>query len=133
MKVFLDTNVLVAAFATRGLCSDVLREVMAEHEFVISELVLSELEKALSKKIGLQKHIIDTIVSLLRHYAVNIRIKKKMDLQISDPNDDKILSSAVAAGVDVFVTGDQELLAIEGQIGILITSPRGFWDLLRKR
>ncbi len=27
MKVFLDTNVLVSAIATRGLCADVLREV----------------------------------------------------------------------------------------------------------
>ena len=28
MRVFLDTNVLVAAFATRGLCEDVLRIIM---------------------------------------------------------------------------------------------------------
>ena len=32
MRVFLDTNVQVSAFATRGLCADVLRLVLAEHE-----------------------------------------------------------------------------------------------------
>ena len=31
MKVFLDTNVLASAAATRGLCADVLREVFASH------------------------------------------------------------------------------------------------------
>lgn len=32
MRVFLDTNVLVSAFATRGLSADVFRLVLAEHE-----------------------------------------------------------------------------------------------------
>ena len=35
MRVFLDTNMLVAAFATRGLCEDVLRTTLSEHELVI--------------------------------------------------------------------------------------------------
>jgi hypothetical protein len=35
MKVMLDTNVLASAVATRGLCADVLRAVLAEHELVI--------------------------------------------------------------------------------------------------
>ena len=30
MRLFLDTNVLVAAFATRGLCADLLSAVLAE-------------------------------------------------------------------------------------------------------
>jgi len=29
VRVFLDTNVLVAAFATRGLCADLMRVVLA--------------------------------------------------------------------------------------------------------
>ncbi len=40
MKVFLDTNVLASAAVTRGLCSDVLREVFASHDLFISEQVL---------------------------------------------------------------------------------------------
>jgi len=32
MRVFLDTNVLVAAYATHGLCEDVFRVILAEHE-----------------------------------------------------------------------------------------------------
>jgi hypothetical protein len=36
VRVCLDTNVLVAAFATRGLCADVLRTVIAEHELVLA-------------------------------------------------------------------------------------------------
>ena len=47
MKVFVDTNVLVAAYATRGLCSDLLRLILAQHELVVSQQVLAELERAL--------------------------------------------------------------------------------------
>ncbi|HZL91991.1 MAG TPA: hypothetical protein VFB99_00055 [Vicinamibacterales bacterium] len=36
MKVFLDTNVLVSAFAARGICEDVLRIVLAEHQLVVA-------------------------------------------------------------------------------------------------
>ena len=42
MKVVLDTNVLASAAATRGLCADVLREVLAEHELVICKQVIDE-------------------------------------------------------------------------------------------
>ena len=54
MRVFLDTNVLVAAFATRGLCADVMRVVLAEHQ-VTGDVVLRELRKALARRIKLPR------------------------------------------------------------------------------
>ena len=42
MRVLLDTNVLGAAFATRGLRADVLRTVLAEHAFLVPDTVISE-------------------------------------------------------------------------------------------
>lgn len=44
MRVALDTNVLVSAVATRGLCADVFNLVLAEHHLVVSVTVLSELQ-----------------------------------------------------------------------------------------
>jgi hypothetical protein len=38
LKVFFDTNVLIAAFATRGLCADLVLHVLLEHELVVAEL-----------------------------------------------------------------------------------------------
>jgi len=39
VKVFLDTNILVSGVATRGLCADVIRLVLAEHELITGEVV----------------------------------------------------------------------------------------------
>jgi predicted nucleic acid-binding protein len=37
VRVYLDTNVLMSAVATRGLCADVLHVVVAEHQLVAGE------------------------------------------------------------------------------------------------
>ena len=42
MRVFLDTNVLISAFATRGLGADVVNLVLAEHQLVLGESVLRD-------------------------------------------------------------------------------------------
>ena len=53
MKVFLDTNVLVSAVAARGLCADVLREILVSHNLVITPPLISELKTVLLDKIGI--------------------------------------------------------------------------------
>jgi hypothetical protein len=62
VKVFLGTKVL-SGFATRGLCADVIRLVLAEHEFVTADIVLEELTCALRQKIHLPEHFIDEILA----------------------------------------------------------------------
>ena len=47
MRVFLDTNVLVSAFASRGLCAEVLELVLLDHDLILGRNVLREFEKAL--------------------------------------------------------------------------------------
>ena len=49
MRVFLDTNVPVSAFATREICAAVLRVMLAEHTLVTGEVVLRELGRVLRK------------------------------------------------------------------------------------
>ena len=51
MKIFLDTNVLVSSFITRGLCADLFRIIVAEHELILSDYILTELETVLDQKI----------------------------------------------------------------------------------
>ena len=48
MRVLLDTNVIVSAVTTRGLCADVFRTVLADHELVTCPKVLQEHRLALA-------------------------------------------------------------------------------------
>jgi uncharacterized protein len=65
VKVFLDTNVLVSGFATRGLCADVIRLVLAEHELITADVVLTELKRVLKHKIHLPGEQIQEILAFL--------------------------------------------------------------------
>ena len=131
MRVFLDTNVLVAAFATRGLCADVLRVVLAEHDLLTGEVVLGELRDVLAKRLKLPPSTVADIMALLRAQVVIPKPANPSSLPIRDPDDRWILASAIAGGADVLVTGDQDLLAITAQAPLTILNPRGFWDRVR--
>ena len=131
MRVFLDTNVLVAAFATRGLCADVLRIVLAEHNLIIGEVVLGELRDVLAKRLKLAPSTVADILALLRAQEVVPKPANPSSLSVRDPDDRWILASAVAGGADVLVTGDQDLLAIAAEAPLTILNPRGFWDRVR--
>lgn len=132
MRVFLDTNVLASAAATRGLCADVLREVLTSHELLTSAQVLSDLERVLRTQFGVTKDLIQDFVSLMRQDTVLAQPDSLLaKVKIQDQDDLPILSAAISAGAAVFVTGDKELLDI-GQIeNLAILSPRQFWDKLR--
>lgn len=130
MRVFLDTNVLVAAFATRGLCADVFRLTLAAHEMVVSEQVLTELERTLREKIGLPERELHSVLSLVREEATLAR-EAEATVTVRDPSDTPILAAALASGADVLVTGDRDLLELEQPVRIRIVSPRGFWQLAK--
>ena len=55
MKILLDTDVLVAAFATRGFCLDVLQLVLAEHRLLVGETILDELERILFDRLRMPR------------------------------------------------------------------------------
>lgn len=132
MRVFLDTNVLASAFATRGLCADVLRHVMAEHELLVGEVVLDERRRVLKNKLRLPAALIGDIEELLRDHEVVPKPARAASIKLRDPADRWIVASALAGHADVLVTGDRDLLDAADVLPLPVIDPRGFWNLLRK-
>lgn len=131
MRVFLDTNVLVSAFASRGLCADVLRYVLSEHTLLIGEIVLKELTDVLRRRLGVPAKTVAEIERFLREQEV-VPVPREMPATtVRDPDDLKVLASAAAASADVLVTGDHDLLDAASQAPLRILDPRGFWKLVR--
>ena len=130
MRVFLDTNVLVSAFLARGLCADLFRLVLIEHTLVTSEVVLTELQDVLSRKDRLPAPQIAAIQAFLRDQPVGPRPAQTLQLGLVDPDDEWVVASAVLVHADLFVTGDQGVLACI-QPPLPIVNPRGCWERLR--
>ena len=127
VKVFVDTNVLVAAYATRGLCSDLLRLILAQHELVVSRQVLDELERALRGKIGLPEGLIAEILATLAAHMFETEPDLLSPIALRDFDDEPILAAALAAGAAALVTGDADLLDAAPGAPLPILSTRAFW------
>ena len=123
---------IVSAFATRGLCADVLRLVLAEHEFVIGEIVLEEVERGLTRKLRVAHEVAAVDLALLRGRPVQATARPPKGSPVHDADDARILATALAAGADFLVTGDCHFLDVRDRIqGITVTDPRGSWKMHR--
>ena len=132
MKVMLDTNVLVSAVATRGLCADVLREVLADHELVTCRQILSELRRILVDKFAAPSQLVNDFARLVRRDSIHSEPAKLPPIKFKDEDDLEILAAAISGGADVLVTGDIEMQSIGTVEGVRIMSPRQFWELLKE-
>ena len=131
MRVFPDTNVLASAFGTRGLCADVLRLILGEHELLTGEVVIEELRGVLRRKFGVPTETVNEIESLLRGYHVEPKPRELPNLKLEDHNDLVVVGSAIKAKAEILITGDQEILELgEKPEGLRICSPRDFWKML---
>ena len=132
MKVFVDTNVLVSALATRGLSADVFRLILAEHELLTGEVNLTELDRVLGGRFGAPADLVRSALDMLREHTVVPRPEEPASVPTTDPDDRWVLASALAGQADVLVTGDRDLLDLAEEAPLPILTPRGFWELVRR-
>lgn len=131
MRVFLDTNVLASAIATRGICADLLHTALTEHQVVVSEQVLAELSRTLREKFRTSAELAEETDEFFRREAEVVGEAPTLGITVRDEDDVRIVEQAVAGGADVLVTGDLDLLEMGEDRPVPILTPRGFWDLLR--
>ena len=113
MIVCFDTNVLVSAVATRGLCADVVNAALAEHELIIGETVLKELRQVLRQKLRLPVVAVDEMDVFLRLYAIVIADAPVIEFPGLNENDRAVLAEGIESGTQVVIIGASELLGAE--------------------
>ena len=133
MRVLLDSNVLVAAFATRGICQDVFRTVLAEHRLLVGESVLAELERVLTDKLRTPAGRAREIVAFIREHGEVVAPVTPAAWPAGDLDDRWIVAAALEGEADVLVTGDSDILLAGDAEGFQVLTPRGFWESLRDR
>jgi putative PIN family toxin of toxin-antitoxin system len=130
VKIVLDVNVVIAAFAARGLCESVLELCLYSHQMVLSEGLLDEILRNLRQKIKLPVSVINEIGEFVRVHA-NVFEPASLPSDVCrNPDDVKILGLAVSANADFIVTGDKDLLELSEFRGIPIVTPRSFSTIL---
>ncbi len=130
MRVFLDTNINVSAFATRGLCADLFREILAAHTLVTSEYILSETQDVLARGFKVPEETVIEIIALLRRQEMVITPATLPQLSIRDLDDLPVVAAAIEAKADYLVSGDKDILSLIPLNDIKIATPREFWTVI---
>ncbi|MBN1664451.1 MAG: putative toxin-antitoxin system toxin component, PIN family [Deltaproteobacteria bacterium] len=128
MRAVFDTNILIAAFLTEGLCSGLMiRARKQSFSLVLCDEIISEFEGILRKKFKITPTDISEISAIVSEAASKIIHDLSPVPNICrDPNDNMIIACAVNAQADYIVTGDEDLLILKSYHDIVIINPRNF-------
>ena len=128
---------LVSAFIAAGPPSRILEEAIdGRLELVLAKPVMDELERILTEKLGFDPERWQEVETFLADLAVDLvpALGEPVEPVTGDPDDDLILACAVAAGVEVLVSGDRKhLLPRAEHRGVRVLAPQALLAELRER
>jgi putative PIN family toxin of toxin-antitoxin system len=127
MRLVLDTNTVVSALLWEGIPKSLLVAIRDRSMTLFtSPPLLAELADVLSRR-KFEKQIAAALISsrqLLDLYARSAISVKPVPTPriVSDPDDDVVIGTALAAKADFIVTGDHALLAVTEYQGVRIVT-----------
>jgi putative PIN family toxin of toxin-antitoxin system len=128
MKVVFDTNVLIAAVISRGLCFEIFEHAIKNHEVYYSNYIKTEVAEKLQTKFKFSKTECSEAIDLLFE-RLNICQPERYESEslVPDADDIEVIGTAISSKCTHLITGDkalQKLIEIEG---VKIVSPSDFW------
>src|SRR4051812_20206343 len=126
MRIVLDTNVLINGFKDeysyeKKIIDAVIageieayanRQTLRENKLIVSQLIDNDE----------YRHDLDNLFA-----QINWVINRRQIHVVQDPEDNKILESAVEAEAEYLITSDNDLLKLEEYQNIQIINPGQFW------
>ena len=121
-RVVFDTNILISGLLWRGKpyqCLLLARSGIVQA--VYCPPMLAELTHKLRHTFGFSENRIQAVLYDLRRVSTRVDVAGDLRAVAADPDDDKFIECAVAAGAAVIVSGDHHLLDLGkyGDIQIL--------------
>jgi putative PIN family toxin of toxin-antitoxin system len=118
-RAVVDTNLLISGLITRTGTPAALVDALIARRFTLlsSAELVAEPQDVLSRP-RMARYRLDSILigNLLQRFsaAEQVTPRSALPLQSRDPKDDKFLVCALTGGADYLVTGDKDLLALQG-------------------
>ncbi len=130
MRVILDTNVFISGVffgGPPGRILDAWRDGLIR--LVLSAEILDEYQRV-GEILRAERPAVDLepLLALVAVHAEFVETPALPEQVCSDPDDDKFLACAVAAGVSAIISGDKDLVEQSGWRGVLVLRPRQFVD-----
>ncbi len=132
MRLFFDTNVLIAAFISHGICAELFEHCLTSHTILTTEWVLGEYHRSLRKKFSFDKHLTEESLSFLKTNLTVVKAQTLKKRVCRDADDDNVIAGALSGKADCLITGDKDLLILKKFKNIPIIPPKDFWKFESK-
>ena len=132
MRVVFDSSVLVAAFATHGVCHELFEYCLKNTTILCSDYISDEVQRILIQKIKVPVKKTSEIIHYLKRQTQWISPENILVENLRDPKDRMVISTALSGGADYLITGDKDMLVLRTVKKTVILSPRDFWIYLKQ-
>jgi uncharacterized protein len=128
VKVVVDTNVLVSALVFPGGAPEQVYRLAIEGRItlVTSPPLLAELGRVLTQKFGWRDDYVRAALAQIVRIGEIVEPFERVSIITDDPDDDRVLEAAKAAGAALIVSGDGHLLSLGHWVEVAIVSPAEF-------
>ena len=114
-----------AGLWARGVAAQALWRILNEEHLVLTDYILDEFRDVIARKFPMHAETVETFLGRLEYDLLPVATS---GVTIRDANDQVILDSAIAAAVDIIVTGDKDFHALAMTMPLVLT-PREFVEL----
>ena len=128
MRVLLDSNVWLAVLSRRGFCRRFWHRIKRDCAVFFGDWIVAEIEEKMRLKFRATARAAAKYAGYVKDVTRNVALVFEPPKVCLDPDDDAVLALAVEAGCEFIITGDGDLLALDGHAGIRIVTPRAFAD-----
>ncbi len=126
-RVTLDSNIYISALVFGGKPMRLLAAAIeGEIEVAISAPIVEEVRRVLQTKFGWSEERVVEAMETIGVAAEPVTATITLDVIQTDPDDNRVMECAVAAGSEFIVSGDSDLLAIGSFDGIAIVTASEF-------
>jgi len=127
LRVVADSNIFVSALVFGGVAARLLQNAVdGKVQLFVSEAILEETLGVMRDKFGRSAEQLEEARQAILSVADIVSERHILDIVMDDPDDNRILECALAAGADAIVSGDKHLLRLKRFEGISIITLREF-------
>lgn len=133
LRVVLDTNIYVSSLLTDGTSREITNLVLDQaFEVFVSPYILEELYSVLTRKLDYSKEETKMITRAIGQVAEIIDISRDLEVEnLTDPDDNPIIETAMEARAGFLVTNDDRLPAVNEYQGLKIKTAAEFLSLIK--
>ncbi len=133
LRVVLDIDVFMSAAVLGRVCEDVLKTCrFSSIEVSISKEIITKIKNKLLEKFQWNVDQVGIFLESILEFCNIVEVREKITFIEDDPDDDKILETAVSGKCDFIASGDKHLLRLKSFKGIKILSPSEFLLLIKR-